>query len=176
MGSYTPPKCPNSCPFWWVTLLFLESSQGTKRARTPNPTRHCKHSGSQIPALLRGPRHLDPTPLDHAHCQCYRLQHYVIKRTGIGRQRQGHLTKQARLHIEELDIWENQSDQMELPLADSRRVVNRNNSISSTGQGRARSRHLRDLVMMQEEDSRSVLPVVMWRSNTRPLARCGQTF
>mmetsp|Transcript_7979 Transcript_7979/g.14357 ORF Transcript_7979/g.14357 Transcript_7979/m.14357 type:complete len:804 (-) Transcript_7979:130-2541(-) len=66
-------------------------------------------------------------------------------------------TEQARLHIEESDIRANRSDQMELPPADSGRGVNRNNSIGSTGQGRARSRHLRDLVMMQQEDRR-VLP------------------
>ena len=46
-------------------------------------------------------------------------------------------TEQARLHIEESDIRANRSDQMELPPADSGRGVNRNNSIGSTGQGRA---------------------------------------
>ena len=45
-------------------------------------------------------------------------------------------TEQARLHIEELDIRSNRSDQMELPPADLGRGVSWNNSIGSTEQGR----------------------------------------
>ena len=59
-------------------------------------------------------------------------------------------TKQARLRIEESDITANRSDQMEFLPPDSGRGVNHSNSISLTGQGCRRSKHLRDLVMMQQ--------------------------
>jgi len=63
-------------------------------------------------------------------------------------------TEQARLHIEGSDVRANRSDQMELPSEDSGRGVNRNNRISSNGQGRPRSRHLMDSVAVQEAAGR----------------------
>lgn len=57
-------------------------------------------------------------------------------------------TVQARLHIEESDVRANRSDQMELPPMESGRTINCNNSISSTGYGRPRSRHLRESVVL----------------------------
>mmetsp|Transcript_7979 Transcript_7979/g.14358 ORF Transcript_7979/g.14358 Transcript_7979/m.14358 type:complete len:214 (-) Transcript_7979:263-904(-) len=93
----------------------------SKRARTPNPTRHRKHPRPQIPPLLRGHRHLErqrrragpnglrtkrpphprPTPLGNAHGQRYRLRHYVIERTGIGQHRRGHLAH-SQLQLSQL--------------------------------------------------------------------------
>jgi len=67
-------------------------------------------------------------------------------------------TDQARLHIEGSDVQGNRSDQMELPPADSGRGVSRNNRISSSGKGRARSKHLRDTEVMQIEDRRTMPP------------------
>mmetsp|Transcript_2069 Transcript_2069/g.4482 ORF Transcript_2069/g.4482 Transcript_2069/m.4482 type:complete len:748 (-) Transcript_2069:138-2381(-) len=63
-------------------------------------------------------------------------------------------TVQARLHIEESDVRANRSDQMELPSMESGRTVNRNNSISSTGYGRPRSRHLRESVVLDSPRGR----------------------
>ena len=59
-------------------------------------------------------------------------------------------TDQARLHVEGSDVRANRSDKMELPLPESRRAVSQDNPILSAGQGRPRSRHLMDLVVVLE--------------------------
>ena len=58
-------------------------------------------------------------------------------------------TDEARLHIENSDVWANRSDQMELPPPSSGRSINRNNIISSEGSGRPRSTHLKDSIVVE---------------------------
>ncbi len=53
-------------------------------------------------------------------------------------------TDEARLHIEDSDVWGNRLDQMELPSPTSGRSINRNNTIASVRVGLPRSMHLKE--------------------------------